>query len=87
MDLHSHRYWPSAAVRGCEGVYHRQSAAAAAVGIISTAGNISAFVSPYLFAYLKTRTGSFAAGLWAVAAVAFTGAMLTLSVPKRPEPT
>jgi len=64
-----------------------QSAAAAAVGIISTAGNISAFVSPYLFAYLKTRTGSFAAGLWAVAAVAFTGAMLTLSVPKRPEPT
>ena len=64
-----------------------QSAAAAAVGIISTAGNISAFLSPYLFAYLKTRTGSFTAGLWAVAAVALTGAVLVLSVPKRPQPT
>src|SRR5215467_9539436 len=64
-----------------------QSAAAAAVGIISTMGNISSFMSPYLFAYMKTRTGSFTVALWAVAAVAFTGAMLTLSVPKRPEPT
>jgi MFS transporter, ACS family, tartrate transporter len=62
-----------------------QSAAAAAVGIISTMGNISSFVSPYLFAYLKTRTGSFTAALWAVAVVAFTGAILTLSVPKRHE--
>jgi len=64
-----------------------QSAAAAAIGIISTAGNISAFLSPYLFAYLKTRTGSFTAGLWAVAAIALTGAVLVLSVPKRREPT
>jgi len=63
-----------------------QSAAAAAVGIISTMGNISSFLSPYLFAYLKTRTGSFTAGLWAVAAVALTGAILTLSVPKRTNP-
>jgi ACS family tartrate transporter-like MFS transporter len=60
-----------------------QSAAAAAVGIISTTGNISSFLSPYLFAYLKTRTGSFTAALWVVAAVALTGAILTLSVPQR----
>jgi ACS family tartrate transporter-like MFS transporter len=60
-----------------------QSAAAAAVGIVSTAGNISSFVAPYLFAYLKTRTGSFTAPLWAVAVVALTGAVLTLSVPIR----
>ena len=59
-----------------------QSAAAAAVGIISTMGNISSFVSPYLFAYLKTRTGSFTAALWAVAVAALTGAILTLFVPK-----
>jgi len=63
-----------------------QSAAAAAVGIISTAGNISSFLSPYLFAYLRTRTGSFTTGLWTVAAIAFTGALLTLSVPQRSEP-
>ena len=62
-----------------------QSAGAAAVGIISTMGNISSFLSPYLFAYLKTRTGSFTAALWAVAVVAFVGAILTLSVPKRRE--
>lgn len=60
-----------------------QSAAAAAVGIISTTGNISSFLSPYLFAYLKTPTGSFTAALWAVSAVALTGAILTLSVPQR----
>jgi len=63
------------------------SAAAAAVGIISTMGNISSFLSPYLFAYLNTRTGSFTVALWAVAGVALTGAILTLSVPKRPKPT
>jgi len=62
-----------------------QAAAATAVGIISTMGNISSFLSPYLFAYLKTRTGSFTAALWAVAVVALTGAILTLSVPTRRE--
>ncbi len=61
------------------------SAAAAAVGIISTMGNISSFFSPYLFAQLETRSGSFTVALWAVAAVALTGAILTLSVPKRSE--
>jgi len=62
-----------------------QSAAAAAVGIVSCAGNISSFVAPYLFAYLRTRTGSFTIPLWAVAVVGFAGAVLTLSVPKRGE--
>jgi MFS transporter, ACS family, tartrate transporter len=60
-----------------------QSAAAVAVGIISTMGNISSFLSPYLFAYLKTSTGSFTAALWAVAVVALMGAILTLSVPEK----
>jgi MFS-type transporter involved in bile tolerance (Atg22 family) len=49
-------------------------------------GNISSFASPYLFAYLNTRTGSFTAALWAVAAVALVGAILTLSVPKTVQP-
>jgi MFS transporter, ACS family, tartrate transporter len=62
-----------------------QSAAAAAVGMISTMGNISAFLSPYLFAYLKTRSGSFTLALWVVAGVALTGAVLTLSIPTRGE--
>ena len=64
-----------------------QSAAAAAVGIISTMGNISSFLAPYLFGYLRTRTGSFTAALWIVAGVTLTGAILTLSVPKRREPS
>jgi ACS family tartrate transporter-like MFS transporter len=62
-----------------------QSAAAAAVGIISTMGNISSFLAPYLFAYLKTRTGSFTFALWAAAVVALIGAILTLLVPYRRE--
>jgi MFS transporter, ACS family, tartrate transporter len=62
-----------------------QSAAAVAVGMISTMGNISAFLSPYLFAYLKTRSGSFTLALWVVAGVALTGAVMTLSIPTRRE--
>ena len=63
-----------------------EAAAAAAVGIISTMGNVSSFLSPYLFAYLKTSTGSFTVALWAVAGVALSGAVLTLLVPYGGEP-
>ena len=41
-----------------------KSAAATAVGIINSFGNLGGFVGPYLFGYLRTATGSFDRGLW-----------------------
>jgi ACS family tartrate transporter-like MFS transporter len=62
-----------------------QSAAAAAVGVISSMGNISSFVSPYLFAYVNTRTGSFTTSFWMIAAVALTGAILDSGSTEGPQ--
>lgn len=43
-----------------------KSAAAAAVGLVCL-GNLGGFVGPWLFGYLKTKTGSYEAGLWVLA--------------------
>ncbi|MCL4401761.1 MAG: MFS transporter [Acidobacteria bacterium] len=40
-----------------------RSAAAVAVGIINSLGNLGGFVGPYVFGYLRTRTGRFDSGL------------------------
>jgi len=40
-----------------------ESAAAAAIGLINSLGNLGGFVGPYLVGYLVTRTGSFNSGL------------------------
>ena len=43
-----------------------KSAAATAVGLICL-GNLGGFAGPWLFGYLKTRTGRYDAGLWVLA--------------------
>ncbi|MFD6071966.1 MULTISPECIES: MFS transporter [Amycolatopsis] len=41
--------------------------AAAGIGLINSFGNLSGFVGPYLTGWLQGLTGSFRAGMWAVA--------------------
>ncbi len=41
-----------------------RSAAAMAVGLINSLGNLGGFVGPYVFGYLRTRTGRFDSGIW-----------------------
>ena len=45
-----------------------KSAAATAVGLINSFGNLGGFVGPYIFGYLRTRTGRYETGLWCLTA-------------------
>ena len=60
----------------------RQSAAAAAVGLINAVGSVAGFAGPYLFGYLNTRTGSFSSGLALMMVSALAGGLLILSTPR-----
>jgi len=57
-----------------------ESAAAAAVGLINSVGNLGGFVGPYFVGYLGKRTGSFYAGVVYLSCSALASACLVLSV-------
>lgn len=52
-----------------------KSAAATAVGLINSFGNLGGFVGPFIFGYLRTATGSYRTGLWCL-----TGCMVIAGV-------
>ena len=56
-----------------------KSAAAAAIGVINSLGNLGGFAGPYLFGYLRTSTGNFETGLWVLAGcMVMAGALAAL---------
>ena len=59
----------------------RGTAAAGGVALVNAVGNIGGFVGPTLVGYARDATGSFAAGLWVLAAGLVAGALLTLGLP------
>jgi D-galactonate transporter len=62
------------------------SAAAGGLALISSVGQLSGFVSPYVMGLTKARTGSFSTGLAVMAIVLFVGALaMTFLVPWRRE--
>jgi len=58
------------------------SAAAAAVGMINAVGSVAGFAGPYAFGYLRTQTGSFAAGLAVITVSTLAAGLLLLRVPR-----
>ena len=55
-----------------------KSGAAVAVGLITTIGGLGGIAGPWLFGYLRTVTGNFHAGLWAlVACLTISGLLAT----------
>jgi ACS family tartrate transporter-like MFS transporter len=56
------------------------SAAATAVGLINSVGNLGGFVGPYAVGYLKTSTGSYAAGMWVLAGCSLFAGLLALGL-------
>ena len=54
------------------------SAAAGAVGLINSVGNLGGFVGPYAVGFLRTSTGSFNAGVWVLAGCSFFAAILAM---------
>jgi len=67
------------------------SAAAAGIATINSIGNLGGFVGPAMIGWIKDRTGSFAGGLYFVAALLVISAMLTLLLSRsqsaKAEPT
>ena len=57
-----------------------KSAAATAIGLINSFGNLGGFVGPYIFGYLTTKTGHFNAGLWFLVACTFLAAILAAQI-------
>ncbi len=49
------------------------AAAAAGIAAINSIGNLAGFFGPFIMGWLKDVTGSFSAGLWAIAACAVVG--------------
>jgi MFS transporter, ACS family, tartrate transporter len=56
----------------------RGRAAAGGVALVNAVGNIGGFVGPTVVGYVRDATGSFAAGLWLLAAGLVVGAVITL---------
>jgi ACS family tartrate transporter-like MFS transporter len=57
------------------------SIAAASVGLISSVGSIAGFVSPYMFGYLREKTGAFTVGLAILGAIAVAMSWAIFVVP------
>lgn len=54
------------------------AAAAAGIALINSLGNLGGYLGPFLFGWIKDRTHTFEAGLYALAGFAVLGAFVTL---------
>jgi ACS family tartrate transporter-like MFS transporter len=61
--------------------------AAAGIGMINSFGNLAGFAGPYLAGWLQDLTGSFRAGMWAVAAFMTIAGLIALSFRNKEKPT
>lgn len=59
------------------------AAAAAAIAVINSVGNLAGFASPYLIGYLKDATGNTELGMYVLSAVLVAGAIGVWLVPKK----
>lgn len=62
----------------------RGRAAAGGVALVNAVGNIGGFVGPTLVGYARDATGSFATGLWLLAAGLVIGAAIVVWLPRDP---
>ena len=60
------------------------AAAAGAIAVINSVGNLAGFVAPYMIGFLKTKTDSLAAGLYFVAMLELLAVVLVLIFIKLP---
>ncbi len=56
------------------------AAAAAGIAVINSVGNLAGFFGPFVVGALKDATGSYAAGLWVIAACALVGMAVVLAL-------
>lgn len=84
LSLVSISYFAAAAIIwSIPPTYLTGNAAAGGIGVISSLGQVGAFFAPILLGWVKTVTGSFAAGIVLVAALVFIGGVAVLvGVPR-----
>jgi ACS family phthalate transporter-like MFS transporter len=85
LSLVSISYFAAAAIIwSIPPTYLSDDAAAGGIGVISTLGQIGAFFGPIMLGWVKSVTGSFAAGLLLVAFLVFAGGVAVLiGVPRK----
>jgi ACS family tartrate transporter-like MFS transporter len=54
------------------------AAAAAGIAFINSVGSLGGFFGPYIVGWASERFGNFSSGLYALGAVAFLGALVTV---------
>lgn len=87
LSLVSISYFAAAAIIwSIPPTYLTGDAAAGGIGVISSLGQVGAFFGPILLGWVKSITGSFAAGLLLVAALVFVGGVIVLLGVPRPSP-
>ena len=59
------------------------ASAAAGIAIINSFANLAGFISPYMIGLIKDATQSTDAGMYVLAGVLLSGALLTYSVPAK----
>lgn len=57
------------------------AAAAAGIAAINSIGNLAGFFGPFIMGWLKDVTGTFSAGLWAIALCSVMGMVIVLVLP------
>jgi ACS family tartrate transporter-like MFS transporter len=62
------------------------TAAAGGIALINSIGNLGGFVGPFMVGWVKDSTGSYEAGLYALAASAIVSALIALVMLPRREP-
>jgi ACS family phthalate transporter-like MFS transporter len=85
LSLVSISYFAAAAIIwSIPPTYLSGDAAAGGIGVISTLGQVGAFFGPIMLGWVKSITGSFAAGLLLVAFLVFAGGIVVLiGVPRK----
>jgi ACS family tartrate transporter-like MFS transporter len=78
VAIGAHAYLPS--FWAIPTAYLTESAAAAAIGLINSFGNLGGFLGPFLVGYVRTATGSFAGGLAFLSGSLITAGLLAISL-------
>ncbi|MCY1267066.1 putative tartrate transporter [compost metagenome] len=78
-------------IMGCKGPFWpipaaklQGPAAAAGIALINSLGNLGGFAGPYLVGWAKESTGHYESGLFALAALTFSAALLTALLVRNP---
>jgi len=81
VSIGAHSYLPS--FWAMPTAFLTESAAAAAIGLINSVGNLGGFVGPFALGYLKDKTGVYSSGMALLSASLLCAGLLVLAINRR----